>query len=109
MEDQVRGLFNNVEKVALTVDGWTGRFGGSFFAITAHWIGDDWTHKEMAIGFENIVGSHTSQILLTTFVEVIRRFQLQKKVLSITSDNASNMLRMAKDLAAFTVQNSEEW
>lgn len=109
LEDQVRGIFNGIEKVSFTLDGWTGRFCGSFFAVTAHWLDEDWKHNDITIGFESIVGAHTAQIYLTLFVEVIRRFGLQKKILCITSDNGSNLIKMMKDLEAFTTQNSEEW
>ncbi|KAG0334101.1 hypothetical protein BG005_004970, partial [Podila minutissima] len=56
----------------------------------------------------HIRGSHTGKLLMETFVSVVRRFGLQRKILSITSDNGSNVKKLLKDLAKFTSQNKDE-
>lgn len=108
-EDQIRCVLEKVPKVAFTIDGWTSPYQDSFLAITAHWIDDDWKHKDITIGFEPLTGSHTGEALMQSFVDTIRRFDLQRKVLSITSDNGSNVVKMMKQLAEFTRQNRDEW
>jgi len=80
--------------VAFTLDGWTSPFQTSFLAITAHWIDDDWEPVDITLGFEKLTGTHTGEALLEVFIAVIERFKLQRKVMSITSDNGSNVLKL---------------
>ena len=99
----------NVPMVAFTLDGWTSPFQMSFLAVTAHWIDDNWVQHDVTLGFELLKGSHTGQLLMETFVKVMERFNLQQKVMSITSDNGSNVLKLAKDFETYTHQRPDEW
>jgi hypothetical protein len=95
--------------VAFTLDGWTSPFRTSFLAVTAHWINDDWIQQDVTLGFEHLKGPHTGEALMEAFVKVIEQFNLQRKVMSITSDNGSNVLKLTKDFESFTRQRSNEW
>lgn len=98
-----------VPMVAITLDGWTSPYQTSFLAVTAHWINDIWVQQDIIIGFEHLKGSHTSEALLEVFLKVIERFTLQQKVMSITSDNGSNMIKLAKDFENHTRLNPNVW
>lgn len=91
-------MFANVRKVSLTADGWTSPFQDDFLGITAHWIDDNWIQKELVIGFEPLNGAHTAENIAEALVDVIDRFNLGKKLQSITTDNASNMRKMVRVL-----------
>ena len=66
--------------------------------ITAHWIDREWHQKELVIGFEPLNGSHTGKNLAEALIVVIKRYNLGSKLLSITTDNASNMTKMVEEL-----------
>lgn len=96
-------------KVAFTLDGWTSKYQMSFLAVTAHWIDDDWEQRDITIGFERLKGAHTGEALLAVFVAVLEKFKLQRKVMSITSDNGSNVLKLASLFEDHTRMNHTEW
>jgi len=95
--------------VSFTLDGWTSPFQTSFLGITARWIDDNWNLQDVTLGFEHILGPHTGEVLMQAFVKVVERFGLQQKVFSITSDNGSNVLKMASEFESFTRQNILSW
>lgn len=102
-------MFSSVNRLSFTLDGWTSPFHTSFLGVTAHWLDDQWRHQDLTVGFEPLSGSHTAELLLEAFVAVLRRFNLQKKVHSITSDNGSNVLRMMDLFSELTRKDTEEW
>lgn len=108
-KDLLRGALKTVPMVAFTLDGWTSPFQTSFLAITAHWIDDNWVQQDVTLGFEQLKGSHTGEVLMKTFVDVIEQFNLQKKIMAITSDNGSNVLKLCKELEEYTRRNPKEW
>jgi len=95
--------------VAFTLDGWTSPFQTSFLAITAHWIDEDWEPVDITLGFEKLTGAHTGEALLAVFIAVIERFKLQRKVISITSDNGSNVLKLTSLFQKHTRENLGDW
>jgi hypothetical protein len=89
-------MFAGTRKVSLTADGWSSPYGVDFLGVTAHWIDDNWVQREMVIGFEPLNGSHTAENMLEALLSVLYRFHLGEKLLAITTDKASNMLRMVR-------------
>ena len=109
LEEGVRQVFQNVPKVAFTIDGWTSKYQNAFVGVTAHWIDALWQQREVLLGFEPIKGRHTGQAYMNVFVSVVERFHLEQKVLSITSDNASNMIKMMELLQEYTEAEGCKW
>ena len=108
-EQAIRDHLATVPMVAFTLDGWTSPFQASFLAVTAHWIDDNWEQKDVTLGFEHLKGSHTGEALMQAFIKVVERFNLQQKIISITSDNGSNVLKLTTDLENYTREHPNEW
>lgn len=108
-EGLVRDDLITVPMVAFTLDGWTSPFQSSFLAVTAHWIDDNWVQQDVTLGFEHLKGPHTGKALMQAFVKVVERFNLQQKVMSITSDSGSNVLKLTADFEEYTHSRSNEW
>jgi hypothetical protein len=108
-EDLIRKDLETVPMVAFTLDGWASPFQSSYLAVTGHWINDNWEQQDVTLGFEQLKGSHTGEALMQAFVKVVERFNLQQKVLSITSDNSSNVLKLATDFETYTRARPTEW
>lgn len=99
----------NVPKLSFTLDAWTSRFQDCFVCVTGHWLSETWEYKEIVLGFEHLLGSHTGEALKDVFVAVMRRYDLQRKILAISTDNASNMASMLSLLQDHTKKNPIEW
>lgn len=102
-------MLADVPKIAFTLDGWTDPFQKAFLGVTAHWINTKWKLQEVVIGFKPLGGSHTGHKMMEAFAAVVEHFGLQQKVMSITSDNASNIKKMMQELATMMRDKNSEW
>jgi hypothetical protein len=59
-------------------------------AITGYFIDKDWNYREVLLGFEHLQGSHTGSHLSETVIRIFQEHGIADRVLSITTDNASN-------------------
>jgi hypothetical protein len=57
--------------------------------VTLHWIDDEWHIQKRIVGFFHIEGCHTGKKLALTFSEVMVKWYVEKKLFSLTLDNAS--------------------
>lgn len=77
--------------VALTFDLWSARKGSrSFGCITAHYISNDWEIENLILQFERLPYPHDGETIRAFIAKTIEENALQEKIISITSDNASN-------------------
>jgi hypothetical protein len=59
-------------------------------AITGYFLDQDWNYCEVLLGFEHIQGSHAGTHLSDTVLRIFQEHSITNRVLSITTDNASN-------------------
>lgn len=95
--------------MSFTLDGWRSPYGKKFLAVTGHWYDSDWQLQDVLLGFEHLEGSQTGDALKDAFVQVVKRYGLERKILAITSDNGSNVLKMAKALETHTRNDPDTW
>lgn len=76
--------------LSIALDCWTSSFSQAFMAITGYFIDGDWNYCEVLLGFEHLHGAHTGSYLSETVIEVLQRHGIANRVLSITTDNATN-------------------
>lgn len=83
--------------VALTFDLWSARKGTrGFGCITAHYIDLDWKLKEAIIQFKQMSYPHDAQTIRKFINKTIELTSLTGKIVSITTDNASNNIAAVK-------------
>ena len=70
---------------------WTGCHSRSYMAVTAHTINDDWKMKSFCLATHKIVDAHTADNIADELSAIITEWQLDTKVLGITTDNARNV------------------
>ena len=58
----------------------------SYMAVTAHTISDDWKMKSFCLATQEIVDSHTADNIADELSTIITEWQLDTKVLGITTD-----------------------
>lgn len=59
-------------------------------AITGYFLDQEWNYREILLGFEPLHGSHTGAYLSTILLDLLKRHRITNRVLTITTDNASN-------------------
>ncbi|KAK8957622.1 hypothetical protein KSP39_PZI001216 [Platanthera zijinensis] len=99
--DRLLKVLRRVDKVALTSDCWTSNQSIGYLCITVHYIDSDWMLRHSIINFLDLDPPHSGQVIYDAIRESILQWGIQKKVMSITLDNAS-----VNDVAARHLQQS---
>ena len=58
--------------------------------VTGYFLDQDWNYCEVLLGFEPLDGSHSGAHLSETVIKILQQHNIMKRVLSVTTDNASN-------------------
>lgn len=108
ISQNIKSMLNDVSYVATTTDGWSIR-GRSFLGVTAHWI-DPNTIKRFwaALSCERLQGSHTYDVLAGALSSIHIKFGIAKKVVSTTTDNASNFVKAFRMFGSVDEELDEE-
>jgi hypothetical protein len=77
----------------------------SFMAITCHFIDENWNLCHFLLDVFEIPSPHTGQIIANIILSLLNEFQLENKILALTSDNASNIV-LASSIVKDTLANN---
>ena len=77
-------------KLSLALDCWTSPFRQAFMAVTGYFLDQHWEYREILLGFEHLHGVHSGANLSKVLFELLQEHQITDRVLSVTTDNASN-------------------
>uniref|UniRef100_A0ACD5WQE4 Uncharacterized protein n=1 Tax=Avena sativa TaxID=4498 RepID=A0ACD5WQE4_AVESA len=77
-------------RVSLTADMWTSRQVMSYMCITCHFVDEKWKLRKKVIWFSEADTPHDGTNLFNIMLDCMEDWGLQKKIFSITLDNASN-------------------
>ena len=77
-------------KLSIALDCWTSPFRQAFMAVTGYFIDQDWNYREILLGFEPLHGTHTGSNLSAVLFQLFQKHQIEDRVLTVTTDNASN-------------------
>lgn len=72
-----------------TMDMWTSNQNKGYMCVTVHWVDDNWNIQKRIIKFMHVEGRHTGANLSQAFTETIFRWFIEKKMFSLTLDNAA--------------------
>uniref|UniRef100_T1IT56 BED-type domain-containing protein n=1 Tax=Strigamia maritima TaxID=126957 RepID=T1IT56_STRMM len=91
-------------RLSFTHDCWTSPNGIFFLGITCHWITEKWEYQSVLLDFIQLKGKHTGINIADAFMNTLTDFNITSKILSITTDNASNNDTF---VASFTDKHNE--
>lgn len=77
-------------KISIALDCWTSPFQQAFMAVTGYFIDTDWNYRELLLGFEPLSGTHSGVNFSAVLLQLLQKYNLTDRVLTITTDNASN-------------------
>src|SRR4051794_21542620 len=95
---QIRKDLSANSKVSIALDAWSSPNHLAFLAIVAYYIDKDWNYHQQLIGFERLEGEHSGDRLSDTVLTVLETYDLESRLLAITTDNASNNTTLAESL-----------
>ncbi len=97
--------------ICLTIDLWSSRQMRGFIGVSGHFI-LNWALKSTMIACKRFHGRHTGENINMLYEELLATYSIGHKVLSVVTDNASNMTRAfglpGFDSAAVMVDDSDD-
>ncbi|KAD1384629.1 hypothetical protein E3N88_42913 [Mikania micrantha] len=75
-------------KICLTTDLWSSITTDGFMALTAHYVDNDWVLRKKVLNFRAIPPPHSGSILAEHLINFLADWGIEKKVFTITLDNA---------------------
>jgi hypothetical protein len=87
--EKLQGVCNRCSHVSLTLDVWTDRRMRSYLGVTMHTVIDD-DFQPFLLSFERLEGKHSGDKLASEFDRVVQLYGLEKKLVRLVTDNASN-------------------
>ena len=99
LQPQVKEFINNMpSKISMTTDAWSSCILKGYMGITLHWIDDYWELKSLLLCFKFFPAPHTGDAVCDLMYDVFEDWNISKKILAITSDNGSNIIKGLKAL-----------
>ncbi|KAJ6643884.1 putative AC9 transposase, partial [Pseudolycoriella hygida] len=84
-------LQSNAAKISFIIDCWTSSNQHPFQGVIARYISNDWELKSVVIDLTVLRGDHKGKNIANAFWNVLVDYGIVEKLLSVTTDNASNM------------------
>jgi hypothetical protein len=66
-----------------TMDMWTSCQNKGYMCVTLHWIDDEWHIQKRIVGFFPVEGRHTGNKLAKSFIEVMVKWFVEKKIICL--------------------------
>ena len=76
-------------RISLTFDCWTSINGDGYIRLTAHYVDEDWKLNNNILSFIDMPPPHTGEALATKILDFLKEWGIERKVFTITLDNAS--------------------
>ncbi|XP_078440370.1 putative transcriptional regulator tpeD isoform X1 [Wolffia australiana] len=99
VKENLADSFVNVDQVSLTVDAWTVENDCTLMGITVHWVDMSWNLCKRFLAVRELVDKDNAESMADVILHVLKEFELESKVLAVTSDNASTNKKMMTILA----------
>lgn len=84
-------ILQNTSRISFVIDCWTSSNQQPFQGVVANYIDSNWNLRTQVIDLTIMEGEHTGVNIAGSFAHVLDLFSLWDKLLSVTTDNASNM------------------
>lgn len=96
MKEAVKCQMESAKCVAVTSDIWSSK-SRSFLGVTAHWLGTDFTRSSVVLALKRFPGTHSYDRIAKLLKEILLEYDIQNKTVTITTDNASNFVKVFKE------------
>lgn len=93
LENKLRVLLQNCNGLSVALDIWTSRRGHSFLGIVGSFVDENFQGHTVLLSCEHIQGHHTAKHIYEKYEEVLRRWNIQRGVIRVVTDSASNMVK----------------
>lgn len=85
-------LTQNVENISLTADFWSSKARHGYLGITATWITSTFEIKDIMLENKYVPSPHSSITISEELYKCVETWNLEDRIISITTDNGRNMV-----------------
>ena len=82
---------NQAKSVSLTADMWTSHARAGYLGVTASWVDERFNLHDAVIAFSHLSYPHKGDAIAECMREIMKYWDIQEKVFSITTDSGANM------------------
>ena len=90
--------------ISLTMDLWTAGSREGYLGVTGAWIDNRFQMNNAVLAFSQVVYPHTGEVIGARINEISKFWNIEDKIFSITTDNASNMAVACRKVGVSRVQ-----
>ena len=97
----LRYVFAKIPAIALTSDIWKNNRNTYFISVTAHFYDINFNLISLTIGFRQFIGDHSAKRIRKYISHEIQSMKINNKICSITTDNATNVVKATSNVRDF--------
>ncbi len=96
-------------KINIVLNNWTNSNNIVFMSVTSYFINKNWKYREVLLAFQSLSDAHTSETMIKIVVNILKKYKLKNRLLSVIIDNASNNEKMRKKMKKILRKFDIEW
>ena len=100
--DKLKQLLKTAQSISLTADLWTSCSKHSYLSLTATWINHNFEISDVLLEITYFLTSHTAEAIADIIRSSIQKWKIEDRVITITTDNSSNMIAAINKLTPIT-------
>ena len=91
-------LLKTAKSISLTTDLWSSHAKHRYLGLTATWINQNFEIMDVLLEIIYFLTSHTADAIANTIKNIIKKWEIENHVVSITTDNEANMIAAIQKL-----------
>jgi hypothetical protein len=101
-KEKLTQLLKTAQSISLTTDLWTSRSKHGYLGLTATWINQNFEILDVLLEITYFPAPHTAEAIADVINNSIKKWKIEDRVITITTDNGSNMIAAINKLAPIT-------
>jgi hypothetical protein len=96
-------------KINFEINNWTSSNNLAFMKIIDYFIDHEWRFRKILLVFKYFLNSHTNKSMSRKVINIFKNYKLERRLLNLTSNNASNNDKMRRFIRKILLKNDIEW
>jgi hypothetical protein len=96
--NKLKQLLKTAQSISLTTDLWSSRSKHGYLGLTATWINQNFEIMDVLLEISYFPAPHTANAITDTIKKAMQKWEIESRVVSITTDNGTNMVAAIRDL-----------
>lgn len=97
-KDKLTQLLKTAQSISLTTDLWSSRSKHGYLGLTATWINQNFEIMNVLLEISYFPAPHTAKAIADTIKNMIQKWEIEDRVITITTDNGANIVAAIREL-----------